>query len=47
MGDFLFNFDKTIATFVEMSLLNFGGGISAVIPSSFSGKIKSPFLDKI
>ena len=43
-GDLLFNFDKNIATFVEMSLLNFTGGISAVIPSSLSGKTNSPFL---
>ena len=46
VGDFLFTLDKTIATLVEISLLNFEGGISAVIPSSLSGKIKSPFLDK-
>ena len=46
MGDFLFNLDKTIATFVEMSLSNFEGGISAVIPSSVSGKIKTLFLER-
>ena len=46
IGDFLFTFDKTIATFVDISLLNFSGGTSEVIPSRFSGKIKSPFFDK-
>ena len=44
VGDFLFILDKTIATLVEISLSNFEGGISVVIPSNFSGKIKSPFL---
>ena len=42
----LFNLDRTIATFVEISQLNFAGGISAVIPSSLSGKIKLPFFDR-
>ena len=46
VGDLLFNLDRTIATFVEISQLNFAGGISAVIPSSLSGKIKLPFFDR-
>ena len=29
-GDFLFNFERTIATFVEISQSNFVGGISAL-----------------
>ena len=45
-GDLLFAFDNTIATFVEISLLNFAGGISAVIPSIFSGRTILPFFDK-
>ena len=45
-GGFLFIFDKTIATFVEMSQLNFSGGISVFIPSKLSGKIILPFFDK-
>ena len=45
-GDLLFIFDNTIATLVEISLSNFEGGVSAVIPSRDSGKIKSPFLDR-
>ena len=46
MEIFYLSLDKTIATLVEISLLNFEGGISAVIPSNLSGKIKLPFLDK-
>ena len=46
VGDFLFILDKTIATLVEISLLNFEGGISTVIASNLSGKIKLLFLDK-
>ena len=36
-GEVLLIFDKTIATFVEMSQSNFGGGISALIPLKLSG----------
>ena len=36
-GDFLFVFDKTIATFVEISQSNFSGGISTFIPFKDSG----------
>ena len=46
IGVFLLIFDKTIATLVEISQLNFSGGISALIPSNLSGKIISPCLDK-
>ena len=44
IGDFLFNFERTIATFVDISQSNFVGGISALIPSKVSGKIISPSL---
>ena len=43
-GDFLFNFERTIATFVEISLSNLAGGISEFIPFKVSGIISSPFL---
>ena len=46
IGDFLFAFDSTIATLVEISQSNFAGGISAFIPSKLSGKIISLFFDK-
>ena len=46
VGVLLFAFDKTIATFVEISLLNFEGGTSVVMPSKLSGKINSPLFDK-
>ena len=36
-GDFLFIFDNTIATFVDMSQLKFTGGMSTLIPSKFLG----------
>ena len=39
MGDLLLILDKTIATLVEMSQLNFGGGISAFIPLKLSGTV--------
>ena len=38
-GDLLFILERTIATFVDMSQLNFSGGISALIPSKDEGKI--------
>ena len=37
IGGFLLILDKTIATFVEMSPLNFAGGISTLIPDKLSG----------
>jgi len=46
LGVFLFIFAKYIATFVEISLSNLTGGISAVIPSKFWGKIILFCLDK-
>ena len=36
MGYLLLILDKTIATLVEMSQLNFGGGISVFIPVSYT-----------
>lgn len=39
IGGLLLILDKTIATFVEMSQLNFCGGISAFIPLKLSGTI--------
>ena len=44
IGDFLFSFESTIATFVEISQSNFGGGISALIPLKDSGINSSSFL---
>ena len=38
-GVFLFIFDKTIATFVDISLLNLDGGISTLIPLSLLGNL--------
>ena len=46
-GDLLLILERTIATLVEISLSNFEGGISAVIPLSESGKIKSPFKESV
>ena len=46
IGDFWLAFDNTIATLVDISQSNFAGGISALIPSNFSGNIISSFLDK-
>ena len=45
-GDFLFIFDSTIATLVEISQSNLAGGISALIPLNVSGIISSPCLFK-
>ena len=36
-GDLLLALDKTKATFVDISQLNFSGGISTFIPVKFSG----------
>ena len=44
IGEVLFSFDKTIATLVEISQSNFGGGISALIPLKLSGTISWFFL---
>ena len=44
IGDLLLGFDKTIATLVEISELNFAGGISTLIEFKFSGKFIIPFL---
>ena len=38
-GDFLFIFERTIATLVEISQSNLAGGISALIPFNVSGII--------
>ena len=46
-GDLLLILERTMATLVEISLSNFEGGISAVIPFSESGKIKSPFEESV
>ena len=46
-GDLLLILERTIATLVEISLSNFEGGISAVIPLSESGRIKSPFEESV
>ena len=41
MDDLLLIFDKTIATFVEISELNFSGGSSVFMPASELGNINS------
>ena len=46
-GDLLLILERTMATLVEISLSNFEGGISAVIPLSVSGRIKSPFEESV
>ena len=46
-GDLLLILERTIATLVEISLSNFEGGISAVIPLSESGNVKSPLEDRV
>ena len=46
-GDLLLILERTMATLVEISLSNFEGGISAVIPLSESGRIKSPFEESV
>ena len=43
-GDFLLILDKTIATFVEISPVNFAGGISTLIPDKLSGNSNKLFL---
>src|SRR6056300_1537984 len=45
-GDFLFIFERTIATLVEISQSNLAGGISALIPFNVSGIISSSFFCK-
>ena len=46
IGDFLFNFESTIATLVEISQSNFAGGISALIPLNVSGISNLPCLSR-
>ena len=44
IGDLLFFLESTIATLVDMSQSNLGGGISALIPLNVSGTDSLPSL---